>query len=165
MTNRIDRLLLGTAIVLSLAFLLRVIGQATQRWTPQRWLPPFDAWQGSGMPYPVLLAFQVAILALLAFVMTRMAQGRRMMGPRASRALIGLGAVYFAVMALRLWAGLAIWTDTHWFTSWISIAFHLVLATIVMLWGWHQVKFRPHSSQLPEGYHPHPNPLPSRERE
>ncbi len=165
MTNRIDRLLVGTAIVLSMAFLLRVIGQAVQRWTPQPWLPPFDAWQGSGMPYHVLLAFQVTILVLQAYVLTRMAQGRRMMGMRASRVLIALGAGYFAVMALRLLVGLAIWTDTHWFTSWISTAFHLVLATIVMLWGWHQVKAHPHANQLPEGNHPHPNPLPSRERE
>ncbi len=165
MTNNIDRLLVGAAMILSMAFLLRVIGQAVQWWVPQPWLPPFDAWQGSGIPYPVLLAFQAAILVLQAYVLTRMAQAHRMMGLRASRALIVLGAVYFAVMALRLLAGLAIWTDTHWFTSWISIVFHLVLATIVMLWGWHQVEVLPHSNQLPDGYHPHPNPLPSRERE
>ena len=165
MTNRIDRLLVCAAIVPSMAFLLRVIGQAVQRWTSQPWLPPFDAWQGSGMPYDVLLVIHVAILVLQACVLTPMAQGRRMMGLRASRALIALGAGYFAVMALRLLVGLAIWTDTHWFTSWISIAFHLALATIIMLWGWRELRVGHRASSFPEDVHPHPSPLPSRERE
>ena len=37
---------------LSAAFLVRVAGQAVQRWFPQGFLPPFEAWQGSGIPYP-----------------------------------------------------------------------------------------------------------------
>ncbi len=47
---------------LSLAFLVRVAGQAIQRWFPQEFIPPFESWQGSGISYPALLAGQIVIL-------------------------------------------------------------------------------------------------------
>ena len=127
-------------MVLSVAFMLRVVGQAVQRWVPQSWLPPFSEWQGSAIPYPVLLAAQVAILVLLAFVLTRMAQGRRMLGRRTSCAVIGAGTVYFAVMAARLLLGIFWLSESQWFTAWISTSFHLVLASVMLMWGWQQLR-------------------------
>ena len=136
----IGRLLTGAATVLSVAFLLRVVGQAVQRWMPQAWLPPFSEWQGSAIPYPVLLGAQIAILGILAFVLTRMARGRQVMGRRTSHVMIGAGIVYFAVMATRLLAGIFWLPESQWFTAWISTSFHLVLACIVLIWGWHQLR-------------------------
>jgi len=139
--DRTDCLLTSTAMVLSVAFMLRVVGQAVQLWVPQSWLPPFSEWQGSAIPYPFLLAAQVVILGVVAFVLTRMAQGRRMLGRRACFVVIGAGAVYFAVMAARLLLGIFWLTDSQWFTAWISTSFHLVLASVVLIWGWQQLRF------------------------
>ena len=139
-SNRLDSLMISAASVLSAAFLLRVVGQAAQRWMPHAWLPPVDEWQGSGMPYPILLGAQIVILTLLAFVLISMAQGRRVMGRLACRAVIGVGVVYFAIMAIRLMAGILWLPENHWFTAWISIKLHLALASIALIWGWHQLR-------------------------
>lgn len=135
-----NRLLMAIVAMLSVAFMLRVVGQAAQRWLPQAWLPPFSEWHGSAIPYPALLGAQVAILALLAFALRWMAQERRVMGRQASRVIIGAGAVYCAVMAGRLLAGMFLLPASVWFTAWISTSFHLVLASIVLIWGWQQFR-------------------------
>ena len=138
--GRFDHLRTVTVAVLSFAFLLRVVGQAIQRWMPQGWMPPFEEWQGSAIPYPVLLGAQVVILALLVVVLRWMAQERTMMGRRMSRAVIGAGSVYFGMMAMRLLVGFFWLRESVWFTAWISTSYHLVLASVVLLWGWQQMR-------------------------
>ena len=143
MKQTIDRVDLSLTILvgtLATAFLLRVIGQAVQRWAPQPFLPPFEAWQGSGLPYPLLLAFQVVILVALALAIFGMARGRRVLGRRVGQAVVTVGILYFIVMAARLALGLTIWPDVRWFTAWISTALHLTLASVVILWGWYQLR-------------------------
>ena len=59
----------GHAVLLGLCaalFALRVAAQLVQYASPTRFLPPFDAWQGSGLAYPVLLASQLPILVAMA---------------------------------------------------------------------------------------------------
>jgi hypothetical protein len=50
---------------LTFLFALRVAGQAIQRWAPQSFLPPFDAFQGSNLPYFVLLGSQIVTLGAM----------------------------------------------------------------------------------------------------
>ncbi len=135
-----DVLTIGAVSMLSVVFLLRVAGQAIQRWFPVEFLPPFEAWQGSGLAYSVLLACQVVILGLLATAIRGMVRRRRMLGATASRCVVVIGFVYFAGMALRLILGLTVFDDNRWFTAWISTALHLDLAAIVILWGWDQLR-------------------------
>ena len=120
---------------LSLAFLVRVAGQAVQRWFSVEFLPPFDAWQGSGMPYPALLACQIVILALLGAAICSIVHRARALGTKASRCVIVMGCGYFALMLVRLGLGLTVLSDSGWFTAWISTLLHLDLALIVILWG------------------------------
>ena len=108
---------------------------------PQTWLPPFDEWQGSVIPYPLLLAAQAVILGIVAVVLTRMAQGRHMLGRRTCYMVISAGAVYFLVMAARMLLGIFWLTDSQWFTAWISTSMHLVLASVMLMWGWQQIRF------------------------
>ena len=61
--------------LLTLLFAARVLGQALQRWWPQSFMPPFDAFQGSGLPYPVLLFAQLIILALMMRAALRVGVG------------------------------------------------------------------------------------------
>ena len=119
--------------VLTVAFALRVTGQVVQRWAPVSFLPAFDDWQGSGLPYPVLLAFQVAIVVLAVVVTLRMSRGSRLIGKPWIVPVLLAGIVYFTVMFARLILGFTVLSDITWFNRPIPSAFHLVLATQLML--------------------------------
>ena len=118
---------------LTLAFAARVAGQALQRWAPVTVLPPFDDFQGSGLPYPALLTAQIAILAAALTVAARMHAGKRLIGTRLIVPVAVLGALYFTVMAVRLVLGLSVLSRSEWFSTWIPTVFHLVLASKLLL--------------------------------
>lgn len=118
---------------LSAAFLARVVGQAVQKWAPVPFLPPFEDFQGSGLPYTALLAAQIAILVVLVAVLARMHGGKSLIGPRLTLPVAIAGCVYFSVMAVRLMLGLSVLSHSGWFSTWIPTMFHLVLAGLVML--------------------------------
>ncbi|MDE0161201.1 MAG: hypothetical protein OXL98_05630 [Acidimicrobiaceae bacterium] len=119
--------------MLSLAFGARVLAQAVQRWGPVSFLPPFDDFQGSGLPYTVLLGAQVLILAIIAVVLVRMHRGKGLISPRLILPVTLFSALYFVVMAVRLVLGLSVLSDFGWFSTWIPTVFHLVLASMLML--------------------------------
>ena len=120
---------------LTLLFTLRVTGQALQRAWPQAWLPPAAAFQGSGLPYPVLLAAQVLILALMLRVAWRVQTGGFEPDPRRGRALAWFGGMYMVLALTRLGIGLAWAGAPRWFHAWIPDMFHPVLAGFVLVWA------------------------------
>jgi hypothetical protein len=117
---------------LTLLFSLRVIGQALQLWAPQSYLPSFDRFQGSNLPYPVLLATQLVILALMVNTAYGVASGRATLGPGAARVLWWAGTVYFGGSIARIVVGAAYTQAPPWFTAWIPAFFHVVLAAFVL---------------------------------
>lgn len=140
--SRSERRFAAVSLVLGVAFLARVAGQAVQRWWAVDFLPSQDAWQGSSLPYPVLFAAQLVILGVIALVTIRMLVGADVLAPRWITPVSGFGALYFAVMAARLLLGLAggagwlgddSFAASKWFTSHLPTAFHLVLAAEVLL--------------------------------
>src|ERR1700694_2953241 len=66
--NRFYALILAALCAL---FALRVAGQAVQRWAPLSFLPPFEAFQGSHLPYWMLLSIQLILLILMVGVTSR----------------------------------------------------------------------------------------------
>ncbi len=132
---------LGAVSILSVVFLFRVAGPVIQRWFPVKFLPSFETWQGSGLPYSVLLACQVANLALLTSAIRGIVRQRRVLSATASRYVVVIGFAYFAGMALRLILGITLFDDSRWFTAWISTALHLDLAAIVILRGSDQLRW------------------------
>ena len=123
---------------LGLAFLARVLGQAVQKWAPVSFLPPFDDFQGSGLPYPALLTAQIAILVTTVVVAVRMRRGKSLLSPRLVVPATVAGVIYLAVMAVRLILGLSVLSHSGWFSTWIPTVFHLVLASKVLLIGAYQ---------------------------
>ncbi|WP_419854751.1 hypothetical protein [Candidatus Poriferisodalis sp.] len=137
----------AASLVFGLAFLARVAGQAVQRWWDVAFLPSQDAWQGSSLPFPALFAAQVVILMIIAAATLRMRVGRNLFGRRWVRPVAWFGVLYFAVMAARLAVGFlgdagAFGDDSiaagKWFTAYLPTAFHLVLASEVMLFAAYQ---------------------------
>lgn len=117
---------------LTAAFAARVAGQALQRWLPQPSLPPFEQWQGSSTPYPVLLLLQIVILGLMIRASWRVGRGISVASHRFGKQLAWFGGVYMAVSLARIAVGLALPAAAGWFTAWISGAFHVVLAAFVL---------------------------------
>jgi hypothetical protein len=115
-------------------FALRVTAQLVQWLRPTPFLPPFDAWQGSGLDYPVLLTSQLVILGLMGWGIRAVhsgARGRKSVG----RWLIALGVLYFGSMGARLVLGLTVLSDVAWFAKPLPALFHLVLAGYVLTLG------------------------------
>lgn len=117
---------------LTLLFAFRVLGQALQRWRPQSFLPPFDAFQGSGLPYPALLSAQLIILALMVRAALRVGAGTMSPSPGQLRFLTGFGSLYMAGSVLRILIGLTMHNAPRWFSTWVPAFFHVVLAGFVI---------------------------------
>ena len=117
---------------LTLLFASRVLGQALQRWWPQPYLPPFSAFQGSGLNFPVLLSAQVIILAMMVRAASRVGAGTLNPSPGQSRFLTVFGALYMAGSVLRIVIGLVVPNAPQWFKVWIPAFFHVVLAGFVI---------------------------------
>ena len=111
---------------------MRALGQAVQRWTPQPFLPPFDAFQGSDLPYWLLLSSQLLILALMIGVTSRVWWGALRKSPRSARVLGWVGSLYMTGSIVRLAIGFAVPEAPAWFTTWIPALFHVVLAGFVL---------------------------------
>ena len=123
----------GAALAaLSLLFALRVAGQALQRWAPQTFLPDFRSFQGSSLPYPVLLSTQLVILALMSRATYLVRAGRYRRTARATRVLWWVGAVYMVASLSRMALGLGYAHASSWFTAWIPAFFHVVLAGFLL---------------------------------
>jgi hypothetical protein len=122
----------GVLWVLAGLFSARVSGQALQHWAPLPFLPPFEAFQGSGLPYLLLLSAQLAILGWMCRLAWRVSAGTLLPRHRTGRILARAGWLYFICMLVRLTVGLAFDTGSPWFEAWIPAAFHMVLAAFVL---------------------------------
>ena len=134
---------------LSFLFALRVAGQALQRWMPVTWLPPFGAFQGSNLPYWLLLTSQLLILALMVRFSWRVHAGSLVPNRRAGTVLAWAGGLYLMISIGRIAVGLLVVEAPAWFKAWISAVFHVVLAIYVLtLAAYHlqQVRAEPESS-------------------
>ena len=129
---------------LALLFALRVAGQAIQFWAPQPFLPVFGDFQGSGLPYWLLLLSQLVILALMLHY-TRRVQVRSLAPRRRSGiALAWFGGLYMAGALGRIAVGLLVPGTAAWFRTWIPAVFHLVLAAFALTLAlYHAIEFRP----------------------
>ena len=95
-------------------FALRVFGQFAVAIGRAPFLPPMDQWQSGVMPYPVLLASQCAILAVLTTVCVQFSRARGyFVRPRKWLAtpLWVVGWVYAASMGVRYAVWMAIRPD------------------------------------------------------
>ena len=115
------------------AFLFRVAVQAIQAWRPVAWLPPFEEWHSDTVPYSLLLASQLVILAAQLWVLVVMLRGRYRARWWVGIALLILGGAYFAFMLFRLAGGLTFLQDVPWFDVVLPTIFHLVLAGFLLV--------------------------------
>lgn len=118
--------------LLTSLFLLRVAGQAIQYWFALDSLPPFDAFQGSSLPYAVLLSVQLLLLVAMYRAAWRLGSAKLPPNRRTGRWLVAAGSIYMAGSLARITIGLTVTGANGWFTSWIPALLHVVLAAFVL---------------------------------
>lgn len=138
--------MLALLVACTALFALRVVGQLVVVVAAPRWLPPMEGWQSGLLPYPVLLAAQLAIIAAQVGVVAAVARGGDalanggLLGLEPSgqaRLLVVLAAAYATGMAYRARRRLRFERPRWWSRGTIPIVFHFVLATFLAAWGVH----------------------------
>jgi sterol desaturase/sphingolipid hydroxylase (fatty acid hydroxylase superfamily) len=129
--------------VLTVAFAGRVVAQPLSLVPGFGWLPPFEAWHSATLPYGLLLASQILILAALARTTIGVQRGTVLPKPSLGRPLALAGTAYAGAMLARLVLGATLLSDVRWFASPLPTVFHLILASWVLVcaafharWAW-----------------------------
>ncbi len=122
-------------LILFAMFVFRMLAQLVQSVYPVPILPPFGAWHGAVMPYPLLFTIQLVITVILTIVLWRVRSDAIVASPWKYRVCLTLGGTYFSFMAFRLFAGLTFLSDNLWFSKSLPAFFHVVLATFIFLLG------------------------------
>ena len=121
--------------VLLIIFVVRVIAQFSLTIFEVPFLPPFEEWYSGAVPYAQLVASQLLIIVVMGSIVWRFSRARIVPKRSTGIVLLILGAVYFAVMVVRLLVGAFDQSDAVWFHRPIPSFFHLVLAIFVLLIG------------------------------
>jgi hypothetical protein len=118
-------------VSLLVLFIARVLGQIivalreARGWLAPRWLPPMEEWYSGLLPYRFLLPAQIAIIALMIFMIRQVADG----APANRGLAIGVFAfatVYALAMVVRFFMSKR---------GRIPIFFHWVLAAFLFVYA------------------------------
>ena len=120
-------------LVLAGVFALRVLAQFGLQYISLDALPSFDAWHSETMSYRLLLFWQIAILAVMAWAIASMPFRRPR--PRTGQTLVLFGWLYVMVMVGRLGVGAFDLLEHSWFDGAVSTVFHFGLAAFLLVFG------------------------------
>ena len=122
--------------LLTLLFLGRVAGQILVRLRGPRWLPPTEQW--NLMPYRYLLPSQLAILAIMLWIVVDLARKDGLLAtprPALGTAVVSFSFLYAAAMGVRYAVRMRRRPEQRWFGGTIPIVFHVVLASFLFVFG------------------------------
>ena len=109
----------------------RVIGQLIVYFRAPKWLPPMEQWQSGLVPYPLLVAVQAVVLALMVSISRDFWRGAGFwVDPHPDLGLVVLwwSYVYAAAMVVRYVVRMVRRPDQRWLGGTIPIIFHTVVA-------------------------------------
>lgn len=121
-------------------FLVRVVAQPLAGLTGWRWLPPFSAWQSGALPYPLLLAAQLAIAAAMAAAAAGVGGGQTRPRAALGRLLGAVAFLYGGAMVTRLLLGLTAFRGHWWLDAPLPTVFHLGLTTFIAVYGHYHLR-------------------------
>jgi hypothetical protein len=119
-------------ILLLALFVARVLGQiAVVLWHP-RWLPPMKDWYSGLVAYRLLLPAQIAIIALMVFMIRQEPVENRAL----ALGILAFAAVYVSAMVVRFVILRKRHPDYRWYEGgMIPILFHWVLAAFLITYA------------------------------
>jgi hypothetical protein len=130
--------------ILTLAFLLRVLGQVLVAFFDVGFLPAMEHWYSGLMPYPVLLPVQIVMLVIMFRLVGDVWRGSGWFARPRRRAgswLKWFSYVYFAAMVVRYVLTMGLHPELRWFAHTIPIWFHMVLAAFLYVYGRYHCAF------------------------
>ncbi len=133
--------LLPYFVLLLLLFSFRVIAQLLQYFFNLSFLPSFEAWDSGILPYGTLIIVQLSIVFIFSKVIHKIATNKIKPNLKTGYIFTIFGALYFAIMLFRLFAGLTLLHDVKWFSYPIPSFFHLVLASFLILFGYFHLSY------------------------
>lgn len=118
-------------------FVLRVAAQLLQAIYPVEWIPAYEDWHSGVVPYPVLLAIQFCVIYLMSYTLHR-ARTRKIRPKKWKYVLCyACGTPYLSFMTFRWIAGMTFLADSSWFSRSLPAFFHIVLASFILVLGFH----------------------------
>jgi hypothetical protein len=120
----------------------RVAGQLVVATSAPRWLPPMAQWQSGLVSYPVLLAVQTIVLALMIAISADFTRGSGYWiepHPRLGLAALAWSYLYAGAMVIRYVVRMARRPDQRWRGGTIPIIFHAVVAAFQWTFGTYHV--------------------------
>jgi hypothetical protein len=114
----------------------RVLGQLAVSVDAAPFLPPMEQWQSGLLPYPLLLASQIALLAVLSSISLQFSRRRGyFVRPHAwlGTPLWAAAWLYAAGMVVRYAVWMALKPEDRWTGDLIPVVFHLVLAGFLLV--------------------------------
>jgi hypothetical protein len=128
--------------ILTAAFLCRVVLQLVQAWWPVDVLASFENWHSAILPYPMLLAWQLAILAIQVWVIVTISRNAHPPRQLVGQVLLVVGGLYFTFMLFRLVAEMSFLQDLPWFQVRLPTIFHLGLAAFLLVLADFHLRYR-----------------------
>lgn len=116
-------------------FCVRVIAQLATLAVDIPGLPAFDAWHSAVIPYPILVAAQLIIIAIFSWTALTFSRGNVVRRRRLGAVLLVFASLYAVGMFGRLLLGITILSDYSWFNHYLPTLFHLVLAAFIGIVG------------------------------
>jgi hypothetical protein len=140
--NKNNQNLYGVILTVLLGlFAFRVSAQLIQLIFPVDFLPHFNSWHSGALPYPILVVFQVIIIAACIKVIVSFFKENAVPSRLKGGIYTIIGAIYFLVMIARLAIGIIYPDANSWFLVKIPTCFHLVLASFLLVLGHYHLKF------------------------
>jgi len=124
-----------TLWLLLLLFCFRVFAQFTVYFYDVPFLPAFERWHSDSMPYAALVFFQFIIVLILGRIALQLQRNQIVARFKAGVFLLFIGGLYFFVMSARLLNSLVELSEHVWWNQPIPSAFHLVLASFLIVVG------------------------------
>ena len=125
---------------LSALFCLRVLAQLTASVVDTTFLPAFEDWHSATMPYALLVFFQIVILFFMSKTALKFTRKQVRPSKRIGVFILTIGSIYFVAMILRMALGLTVYSESRWFSNYLSTTFHYVLALYLLIVGWYHHK-------------------------
>ena len=125
--------------------------QLVQAWWPVDVLASFENWHSATLPYPMLLAWQLTILAVQVWVIVAMSRNAHQPRQLVGQVLLVVGGLYFTFMLFRLVAGMTFLQHLPWFQVRLPTIFHLVLAAYLLVLADFHLRCRPRGLVRPSG--------------
>jgi uncharacterized protein len=122
----------------TILLVFRVAGQIIVVLFSPRWLPPMGQWQSGLLPYPVLLAAQACVLALMFAISADFSHGSGFFvqpHTHAGAVAVWFGAAYASGMVFRYINRMTRRPDQRWLGGTIPIIFHTFVAAFLWTFG------------------------------